>query len=160
MLAAGVVATRERGASHGGDHDSKDRGGSPQKPHSRRRGPSLADIVKAATADNADPNAGLGSNSLLGKNWCAYWKAQDRNPFDEDLVPEVEVAVKFLRISDVNSKDMTFDAELLLMLDWVDPSLELETNPRTQDQINWKHHFCPLVEIQNMVGEPTLFGGE
>ena len=77
---------------------------------------------------------GADYNSMMGRRFVAYHAARgargEDSAFDEDAVPDVEMAIKVYRVSDVDIRAGSFNCEFTVMLDWVDPSLELEKNPK------------------------------
>ena len=86
-------------------------------------------------------------NSHVGPRWEAFWAARGRDGHDERLLPKVDVAIKIYELSDINALDCTFNCVFVVLLDWVDPSLEMLEIPRSAEAIDWTQHFFPRIEL-------------
>ena len=84
-----------------------------------------------------------GGLKCVGRKFLEYYNGPDNAAKN---IPSVEVKFKVRRLSDFDSKSGTFYADVLLMLDWEDPSLALSDNSPDPD---FNEHFWPQAEFQN-----------
>ena len=63
-------------------------------------------------------------HSHIGSSWEKYWSKRGRNGHDEKLLPLIDVAIKIFEISNLDEEAGRFDCSFVIMLDWIDPSLE------------------------------------
>ena len=94
----------------------------------------------------------LGGPQKCGRLWVEYWRTRGLTPTQSmDKIPNVDVKFKVYRISDFDGKRGTFYVEFVLMLDWVDPSLELAKKDRDGVGIpDFHEHFWPKPELLNL----------
>ena len=98
-------------------------------------------IDRVIVEDSADERQG-GPNKC-GRKWVEYWKMKGTSAIDSvKFLPEVDVKFKVYRLSDFDGKAGTFYVETVLMLDWVDPSLEIAGDTADPD---FHEHFWPKV---------------
>ena len=103
-------------------------------------------------------------NSHLGPRWDEFWHKKGRNGHDCSLVPQCDVKLQMNRVSDINEVRGTFDCIVVVMADWIDPSLERE-RPSLQKLGHkapapiWSHHFVPHFDIEGCVGAAEILGG-
>lgn len=65
--------------------------------------------------------------------------------------PEVEVAVKVFYISNVDTADMKFEIDMLLMIDWVDENFR-DISDHELPHLDWSEtYFNPCVVLENAV---------
>jgi hypothetical protein len=86
----------------------------------------------------------LGGPNSVGRKFLSYCKNENVNPLDS--IPDVDIKFKVYRISDFDGKRGTFYVEFVLMLDWLDPSLELCEN----NNPDFHEHYWPKPELLNL----------
>ena len=99
---------------------------------------------EASTVDNLVNLDHLGGPGKCGHLYLKYWSDKKLDP--RKHVPDVDVKYKVYRISDFDQKRGSFYIDFVLMLDWLDPSLELADGRGA----NFKEHFWPKAELMNM----------
>lgn len=70
--------------------------------------------------------------------------------------PEVQLSVKFYQVSNVNTSDMTFEADFVCRLDWCDLSVQAMDDLTALD---WTHYFNPVLYIENSKDGATWMDG-
>lgn len=67
---------------------------------------------------------------------------------DINEFPLVELSIKIYKVSNVNTSDMTFEADFVCRLDWYDPNVQ---GVMTEDLagLDWSQYFNPLLFIDN-----------
>ena len=86
----------------------------------------------------------LGGPNSVGRKFLSYCKNENVNPLDS--IPDVDIKFKVYRISDFDGKRGTFYVDFVLMLDWLDPSLELCEN----NNPDFHEHYWPKPELLNL----------
>lgn len=72
--------------------------------------------------------------------------------------PEVEVATKIFYISNVDTADLKFEIDLLLMIDWVDENFR-DMKEKELHYLDWEEtYFNPCVILENSVAADDSFG--
>ena len=103
--------------------------------------------VKLKTTSHYVANTDTDSSSF-GQSFLDYYDSRGLSPYAEGHIPNVEVAIKVNKMTDLNQVEHTFDTEFTLMLDWVDPSLEREKK-EWGEAVDWDNHFRPSVDVLN-----------
>ena len=80
------------------------------------------------------------SDSTFGPLFRKYY--EDRLLNYEDHIPHVWIKVKINRIRDFNLHDMTAEVDYVLVLDWIDPSVEGIKTPDLD-----RDHFSPVIYL-------------
>lgn len=62
--------------------------------------------------------------------------------------PEVQVAVKINQVSNVDTKQLTFEADFVCFLDWCDPNVA-DTPSDELKTLDWTQYFNPQIEVDN-----------
>jgi len=62
--------------------------------------------------------------------------------------PEVELSVKIYQVSNVNTSDMTFDADFVCRLDWCDPHVQGVATEELAG-LDWTIFFNPVLYVDN-----------
>ena len=78
----------------------------------------------------------LGGPGKCGRLFLKYWRDQRKDPMKH--FPEVDIKFKVYRLSDFDQRRGTFYIDFVLMLDWVDPSLELAATHSSAGVANFK----------------------
>ena len=99
--------------------------------------------LESGDADNCNLDH-LGGPGKCGHLYLKYWSDKKLDP--RTHIPDVDVKYKVYRISDFDQKRGSFYIDFVLMLDWLDPSLELADARGA----NFKEHFWPKAELMNM----------
>ena len=97
-------------------------------------------------------------SSFVGSKWQAYWAKRNKNGHDEALLPVCDIAFKVYEVGKLDAKAGTFDTVFVLMLDWLDPSLErneMSDEERAHDTIDWSQHFVPRIELLDCIRVDT-----
>ena len=96
----------------------------------------------------------LGGPGKCGPLFVEYWTSKGKDPSTK--IPAVDVKFKVYRVSDFDQKRGTFYIDFVVMLDWMDESLEL-----VEDGIpNFANHFYPKFELLHLTpdnAEPLDF---
>ena len=96
-------------------------------------------------------------HSHIGSSWETFWSKRGRNGHDEKLLPVIDVAIKIYEISNLDEKSGRFDCSFVIMLDWIDPSLERNElsneELRKIHSIDWSLHFVPRIELLDCVSD-------
>jgi hypothetical protein len=112
----------------------------------------------------------VGGPKHVGKRFClwALQEYQNRLPymiatkppmediiaFDDflvTLIPKVDIKYKVYRLANFNNVESTFNTTVVVMLDWIDPSLCVVKEKG--HEIDWEDHFWPQFEMQGFAGE-------
>jgi len=80
-----------------------------------------------------------------------------RNEEVQNHLPPIDVCVKVYALSNINTRDNTFEADFNVMLDWEDPSLHL-INPGEPFKI--ENHFQPRYTVTNISPKEDHFESE
>ena len=91
----------------------------------------------------------MGGPNKIGSIFRKFYEDMDEKPHDN--IPEVEVKFKVYRVSDFDMKRSTFYCEVIVMLDWEDPSLEAHTKEGYPGgkNVDFRYHFWPKLELLN-----------
>ena len=120
----------------------------------RRNSTMSADGKVAAAAvlqiDDAEFREIHGGPGKCGKKFIRYWNSKGKDPSEK--IPHVDVKFKVYRLSTLDQKEGTFFVDFILMLDWIDESLELAAEPP-----DFADHFWPRGELLNLAaGEDAM----
>ena len=77
-------------------------------------------------------------------------------PCDNAIIPKVEVLIRIKRVLGLDFGTQTFECDVLLMLDWEDPSIKLLGD---NDVYDADHHFHPQIEFDNHVADDFNYVG-
>jgi len=92
--------------------------------------------------------AGLGNSiPLSGKRQPEYRPSIGRDGHEYEF-PEVEVAIKVYQVGNVDTAQLTFEADFVCHLDWSDPNVEGLSNEELR-ALDWSRYFNPYVDIDN-----------
>jgi len=72
--------------------------------------------------------------------------------------PDVQIAVRVNQVGNVDTKQMTFEADFVCCLDWCDPVVE-HIPPDELERLDWTQYFNPQVEIDNAKSQSDWLDG-